>query len=285
MNAIRTIGLIACGKTKLDAPAPAGELYTGPLFRMARAYIEATCDEWGILSAKHGLVMPQTVIAPYDQRIPRQKFERLWWRRNINARIRSRWCANAYRNDRPDGHGSHFVDWAPELLDVRFVILAGAEYREVMDPDRDWGCAIPFEAPMAGMQIGEQLSWLKRQLDGLRAKEEAGSGARLPRAGLEGGQDQRVAFPSGKESRRAALRGAPSAPMGARESGKSPRIQTPPSSEAGPSEGAADQSQGQTAPSISIEAGDAILHGMRRSVLHSALGSPGSEETLLPEAV
>lgn len=38
-----------------------------PLFRGRRARVEATCDRWLVLSAKHGVVLPATVLAPYNE--------------------------------------------------------------------------------------------------------------------------------------------------------------------------------------------------------------------------
>ncbi|MDQ3812222.1 MAG: hypothetical protein M3336_18225, partial [Chloroflexota bacterium] len=53
---------------KADRPLPARELYVSPLFRAARAYPERCYgpDHWLILSARHRLVDPETVLAPYD---------------------------------------------------------------------------------------------------------------------------------------------------------------------------------------------------------------------------
>ena len=61
------IGLIGCGARKLSTAAPARDLYTGPLFLAARAYVEVRCERWGILSAKHGFLDPDEVVEPYDQ--------------------------------------------------------------------------------------------------------------------------------------------------------------------------------------------------------------------------
>jgi hypothetical protein len=60
------IGLVGCVKTKRDHAAPARDLYISPLFRGRRAYVERTCARWFILSAKHGLVEPDTLLEPYD---------------------------------------------------------------------------------------------------------------------------------------------------------------------------------------------------------------------------
>jgi hypothetical protein len=61
------VGLVGCVKSKQSQAAPARELYVSPLFRGRRAWVERTCDRWVILSAKHGLVEPDRVLAPYDE--------------------------------------------------------------------------------------------------------------------------------------------------------------------------------------------------------------------------
>jgi hypothetical protein len=41
-------------------------LYTSALFEREREWAVARCAQWFILSAKHGLVAPDTVIDPYE---------------------------------------------------------------------------------------------------------------------------------------------------------------------------------------------------------------------------
>ena len=60
------IGLVGCVKQKLSVAAAAQGLYISPLFRADGARREKTCDDWLILSAKHGLVDKQEVLEPYD---------------------------------------------------------------------------------------------------------------------------------------------------------------------------------------------------------------------------
>ncbi len=44
------------------------------------------------------------------------------------------------------------------------VILAGDRYRaHLVDPIREMGCGV--EIPLEGLRIGEQLGWLKQQLE------------------------------------------------------------------------------------------------------------------------
>ena len=61
------VGLVGCVKSKQSRAAPARELYTSQLFRGRRVWVERTCDRWFVLSAKHGLVEPGRVLAPYDE--------------------------------------------------------------------------------------------------------------------------------------------------------------------------------------------------------------------------
>jgi len=66
--------VIPCGAAKLDAPAPARDLYTGAMFRHTLAAAEAAAegDEQArilILSAEHGLIGLDEIVAPYDRKM------------------------------------------------------------------------------------------------------------------------------------------------------------------------------------------------------------------------
>ncbi len=63
---ISDVLLIGCVKTKRDRPAAARELFASPLFARRLAYAEAVGRPWFILSAKHALVEPDELLAPYD---------------------------------------------------------------------------------------------------------------------------------------------------------------------------------------------------------------------------
>lgn len=106
------IGLIACSKRKLDHPAPAEELYIGPVFKLAKKWITRTgrVDAWAILSARHGLVMPDQEIEPYDVSLS-----------SLPSLQKARWC-----------------DWVHEQLmdkwgeDAIYMVVAGADYRAAL---------------------------------------------------------------------------------------------------------------------------------------------------------
>jgi len=63
------VGLVGCVKTKRSQATVARDLYDSYLFRGRRSYVESSCGRWWILSAKHGLVDPDAVLAPYEQEL------------------------------------------------------------------------------------------------------------------------------------------------------------------------------------------------------------------------
>ena len=135
MRAQYRVGLVGCAATKLDRPAPARDLYTSQLFRKASAYAEATCDRWYILSAKHGLIRPDEVIEPYDMTLGAND---------------QRWA---------DVVRKQLADELADIPGVTLVALAGVRYQTVLRP-----CQWPFQIPMKGLGIGQQLGYLTSRL-------------------------------------------------------------------------------------------------------------------------
>lgn len=130
----RRIVLVACCGEKREDRAPAKDLYQSPLFRRSRAYAERHGDTWFILSAKHGLLNPATVIEPYDQTLTA-----------MAAADRRTWTARTAEQLRA-------------YADERLIVLAGNRYCE-------WTTDFPHvERPLAGMGIGQQLAFLTRAL-------------------------------------------------------------------------------------------------------------------------
>lgn len=71
-----TVLVVPCGHAKLAVPAPARSLYNGSMFRYCFATVErqaaltvtaGTTARVFILSARHGLLDPDTEVAPYEQ--------------------------------------------------------------------------------------------------------------------------------------------------------------------------------------------------------------------------
>jgi hypothetical protein len=131
------IALVACTKRKQAQAAPARALYTSTWFTLARAYAEQRADAWYILSAQHGLVAPEQVLAPYD------------------ATLNSQWASACFARMT-----------APVLLEVlpaaaHVVFIAGKYYwLHLQDYLRRDGYTV--EMPLRHLGIGEQMRWLKQ---------------------------------------------------------------------------------------------------------------------------
>lgn len=137
----RRIALVACVGKKKSWALPGRDLYVSHWFQKASVYARQVADEWYILSAKYGLVAPETVIEPYD--------ETLTW---MPAASRRAWARRV-------------LDQLEDVLEDgdEIVILAGKSYREnLVEPIREMGCSV--HVPMEGLRIGEQLRWLNQRL-------------------------------------------------------------------------------------------------------------------------
>jgi hypothetical protein len=133
--------LVACAGTKVPRPAPAKDLYVSALFLKSRSYAERVGSRWYILSAKHGLLGPEELVAPYDVTL-----------KDLSRAERRAWAERVFERLRAELHsGEHLV------------FLAGQAYRQDMSGLlAHEGYA--FEAPLEGLRIGEQLQWLTREL-------------------------------------------------------------------------------------------------------------------------
>src|SRR5579884_2407249 len=132
--------LVSCVAAKGPTPAPAKDLYVSPWFVKARAYIESRRAPWRILSAKHGLLDPETVIAPYDETLLA-----------MGAAERRRWA---------DGVLVHLAPLAEQYGTV--CMLAGNRYREILMPELR-RLFRQVDVPMETLRIGEQMAWLARE--------------------------------------------------------------------------------------------------------------------------
>lgn len=136
------VGLVGCVKKKQSYPAPAEDLYTSPLFRGRRAYVEQTCERWLVLSALHGVVKPGTVLDPYDVTL-----------NDASISQRQAWAEMVLRQ----------LD--AELGSCRgltFEVHAGANYADygLMRGLKARGAKV--EQPAHGLKMGEQLAFYSR---------------------------------------------------------------------------------------------------------------------------
>lgn len=139
---LRTVYLISCVSRKRATSSRARELYTSNWFLKARDYIESTRSPWFILSAEHGLVSPDLILAPYERTLNAMSApERKAWATRVKSQMET---------SLPDAD--------------RIVVLAGLRYREhLMNYLRQRAKAV--EVPMEGLTIGRQLHYLTEALN------------------------------------------------------------------------------------------------------------------------
>ena len=81
-----TVYLISCVSKKRATPGKARDLYTSDWFLKARDYVEITRSPWFILSAEHGLVPPDLILAPYERTLNAMSaLERKAWATRVKA--------------------------------------------------------------------------------------------------------------------------------------------------------------------------------------------------------
>lgn len=133
--------VVGCGKAKAREARPARELYTSTLFQLGRRYAEASGKPWVIASAAHGVIEPDVVLRPYDQRISNHRGEVERWARVAACRLEVK------LSGKPD--------------DARIVeILAGASYAvPLMLALEELG--IHSTQPLARLGLGKRLMRLK----------------------------------------------------------------------------------------------------------------------------
>jgi hypothetical protein len=128
---MKPLYLIACSQSKLNRAAPARALYTGQAFKLAVKAAEAAKADILILSALHGVLEPEDIIAPYECYLGGlPTIERVIWASVTAAQLAP--------------HRDRFA-----------VILAGKHYAAACDEFTN------KREPLKGLGIGRQLSFLK----------------------------------------------------------------------------------------------------------------------------
>ena len=154
---MKTIYLVACGKTKRPHCAAAKDLYISPLFKKSSDYAVSHSDCWYILSAKHHLLAPEKEIDPYELTL-----------KTMSNKERSVWAEVVMKALRE-----------VVQVDDTVVFLAGSDYREKLeDKLRNMGCRVTI--PLKGLTIGRALHWLNVQL-GLKPAKGPASIQQEPR--------------------------------------------------------------------------------------------------------
>lgn len=143
------VGLVSCAKTKRDHAAKCRELYKSPLFVASLEHAERVSDETFVISAAHGLLSLDEIVAPYDRTLRElSKKERLAWGSRVVGSIEARFAR----------------------LPLELLVLAGLEYAAPIRAaalSRAW----TFEAPLARKSIGQRLAWLKAHVPPPRSRK------------------------------------------------------------------------------------------------------------------
>lgn len=132
------IVLITCVKTKRRKPCAAKDLYISPLFVKQRSYAEETGVPWFILSAEHGLVVPDEWLSPYERYLP-----------DTPSNFRSAWGAWV---------AARLQLLAGPLSGRVIEAHAGSAYIDAIRPHMEMDGAILIE-PLHGLSMGARLAW------------------------------------------------------------------------------------------------------------------------------
>jgi len=138
------IGLVSCTKSKRTKPAIPRDLYdTSALFRKARGYCESHHETWYVLSAKHGLLEPDSSeIEPYDETLTDATVDE---RREWSSQVAEQLSDAGLLDD-----------------DIVLVIHAGKAYYEHLLPQIEPEVA-EVHIPTEELAIGETLAWYNEQ--------------------------------------------------------------------------------------------------------------------------
>lgn len=152
--------LVGCGARKRSRPSglgwPAGELYSGDLFQLSRAWAERNAPRWAVLSAKWCLLWPDEAIQPYNLELSKQ---RAAWRSKW-ARIAADMVNESRRGPCSDGPA---VIGRRHFCGRRVAILAGAAYADPLRRHLE-ADGYQVDEPLRGLFIGQRKQWLQLQL-------------------------------------------------------------------------------------------------------------------------
>ena len=136
--------LVGCVKSKRGTRSAAKDLYDSPLWRCRRKYAERSNVPWYVLSAKHGLLAPETVIVPYDVTL-----------KDRPVAYRRAWSQSVFEE---------LAAIVPDLRGVTVEIHAGSAYASYGLEDGLRNAGANVCCPLAGMRgIGLQLAWYARE--------------------------------------------------------------------------------------------------------------------------
>jgi len=136
------VGLLATARKKAPHPARAVDFYQSPLFKKAVAYARRTYDRFYFYNAKDGLLLPDTIMYPYDVSI-----------RSFTRKEREAWAERVV-------DALAFYE-SPAHIDL--YLHGGLVYRRHLEPALA-AKGFRFEVPLKGYGIGQQMKWYSERL-------------------------------------------------------------------------------------------------------------------------
>lgn len=82
-----TYAFVGCGASKKDGRHEASDLYVSPYFKKKAWFAAELCEEWVIVSGKHGLIEPEEEVREYDTEISDVEVDR--WLDEIAAPLKN----------------------------------------------------------------------------------------------------------------------------------------------------------------------------------------------------
>ena len=138
---LRTVVLVQCTNQKRDEIAPAKHLYDESTYFVKQREYAETADAWYVQSAKHGLVLPNEWLHPYNKHA-KDLDQPAKWARKIAAELSNR-------------HGTATVE-----------ILGGRAYADPLRPALE-ARGFRVTEPLDGLGIGERMAELGRMVEGV----------------------------------------------------------------------------------------------------------------------
>ena len=150
------VGLLPGAVTQDTIPRPAKDLFPSTNFMNGRAYLEALCDNYFVVSPLYGLMEPEEVVSPHET------FE------NRSSQEDREWAENVFRD---------LMTRIPKLLKnsnkkrCKIISLLSDKFKKYLIPLVK-RTDLLLEEPLMGLPIGRRISWLKNANAELQKKAE-----------------------------------------------------------------------------------------------------------------
>ncbi|SIR88435.1 hypothetical protein SAMN05421858_4323 [Haladaptatus litoreus] len=152
---MRILGVVHGGSTQQNEKLPARVQYKSGYYGLKAEYAEKCCDDWVIISEKHGIISPEKEIKPYNTHIDDLSGLNLQnWRKEVQT-----------------GIDQTLFDKDGSLQFDKMVFLASGNFIKKIEPvikqTKSYNVEVESPLPDQG-RIGYQQQWLRNQIDRTR---------------------------------------------------------------------------------------------------------------------